>query len=61
MSTVTETWHETEPTREEKLAVYFVYHKVMERFGKTFPQFTEMVNNGTWKQFVEERQLPVGR
>ena len=38
--------------RIEKLGIYFVYHNILRRFGLTFEQFVEKVDNGSWEVII---------
>jgi len=40
--------------RLDKLGEYFVYHNIRERLGITFERFVELVDNGTWSEYVRE-------
>lgn len=42
--------------RIDKLGVYFIYHNILERFGLTFESFVYKVDNGTWDNYIRERQ-----
>lgn len=39
-------------TRLDKLAEYFIYFNVLERYGISFERFVELVDKGLWKDWV---------
>lgn len=38
--------------RLDKLATYFIYFNIRERYGMTFERFVEVVNRGGWSEYV---------
>lgn len=38
--------------RIDKLGTYYVYFNISERYGLTFERFVEMVDLGSWEEFV---------
>jgi hypothetical protein len=46
---------EPDVERLEKLEIYFEYFNVGVRYGLTFKQFEQKVDDESWQQFLEER------
>ena len=42
----------TNPDRIDKLGVYFVHFNIGDRFGLTFEEFVNKVDNGGWEVII---------
>lgn len=46
-----------EPDRLDKLAKYFIYFNVLERYNISFNSFVDLVDSGEWENIVRSRRL----